>query len=87
MEDCQFPTTKKIPLVQIKSQNNVTDFFYIRGIVHYEFVSTGQTIKQIYSFEVLEKLRKKLDGNDPKFLPITLESCITTKHLLTQHCL
>ena len=28
MEDCQFPTTKNIPLVQIKSQNNVADFFY-----------------------------------------------------------
>jgi len=27
MEDCQFPTTKKIPSVQIKSQNNVADFF------------------------------------------------------------
>ena len=27
MEDCQFPMTKKIPLVQIKSQNNVADFF------------------------------------------------------------
>jgi len=29
MEDCQFPTTKKIPSVQIKSQNNVADFFLI----------------------------------------------------------
>jgi len=27
MENCQFPMTKKIPLVQIKSQNNVADFF------------------------------------------------------------
>ena len=27
VEDCQFPTTKKIPSVQIKSQNNVADFF------------------------------------------------------------
>ena len=29
MEDCQFPMTKKIPSVQIKSQNNVDDFFFI----------------------------------------------------------
>ena len=29
MEDCQFPTTKKIPSVQIKSQNNVADFFFL----------------------------------------------------------
>ena len=28
MEDCQFPTTKKVPSVQIKSQNNVADLFW-----------------------------------------------------------
>jgi hypothetical protein len=26
MEDCHFPTTKIVPSVQIKSQNNVADF-------------------------------------------------------------
>ena len=66
MEDCQFPTTKKIPLVQIKSQNNVTDFFYIRGIVHYEFVSTGQTVNQVYYFEVMERVRAKVRRKQPK---------------------
>ena len=30
---------------------------------------------------------KKLDGNDPSFLPTTHGSCITTMHLLTWHCL
>jgi len=30
---------------------------------------------------------KKLDGNDPNFLPTTHGSCITTMHLLTWHCL
>ena len=30
---------------------------------------------------------KKLDGNDPNFLPTTHGSCITTMHLLTRHCL
>ena len=28
-----------------------------------------------------------LDGNDPKFLPTTHGSYITTMHLLTRHCL
>jgi len=28
MKDCQFPTTKKILLVQIRSQNNVDEFFW-----------------------------------------------------------
>ena len=66
MEDCEFPTTKKIPLVQIKSQNNVADFFYIRGIVHYEFVPTGQTLNQVYYLEVLERLREKVRRKQPK---------------------
>jgi hypothetical protein len=44
MGDCQFPMTKKVPLVQIKSQNNVADFFYIREIVHYEFVESGWNV-------------------------------------------
>ena len=33
-------------------------FFDIRGIVHYEFVPNGQTVKQVYYLEVLrEKVR------------------------------
>jgi hypothetical protein len=59
---------------------------YIRGIVHYEFVTTGQTVNQVYYLEVLKRLREKLDGNDPNFLT-THGSCITTMHLLTRHCL
>jgi len=59
MEDCQFPTTKKHPLVQIKSQKNVADFFYISTIAH-EFVPTGQTVNQVYYLEVMEKLREKV---------------------------
>ena len=61
-------------------------FFDIRGIVHYEFVSTGQTVNQVYYLEVMETLHEKLDRNDPNFLT-THRSCITTMHLLTQHCL
>jgi hypothetical protein len=36
-----------IPSVQIKSQNNVVACFDIRGMVHYEFVPSGQTVKQV----------------------------------------
>jgi len=61
MEDCQFPTTKNIPSVQIKSQNNVAEFFFnIRGLVHYEFVPTGQTVNQVYYLEVLERVFEKV---------------------------
>ena len=60
MEDYQFPMTKKILSIQIESQNNVAAFFDIRGIVHYEFVPTGQTVNQVYYMEVLERLREKV---------------------------
>jgi len=42
------PHDQKFPSVQITSQKNVADFvFDIRGIVHYEFVPTGQTVNQV----------------------------------------
>jgi len=35
-------------------------FFDIRGTVHYEFATTGQTVNQVYYLEVLERLREKV---------------------------
>ena len=45
--------------------------FDIRGIVHYEFVPIGQTVNQVYYLNVLERLREKLDGNDPNIFAST----------------
>ena len=39
---------------------------YIRGIVHYEFVPTGQTVNQVYYLEVLERLREKVSRKRPE---------------------
>ena len=41
-------------------------FFYIRGIVHYEFVPTWQTVNQVYYFEVLKRLREKVRRKRPE---------------------
>ena len=41
-------------------------FFGIRGIVHYEFVPTGQTVNQVYYLEVLKRLREKVRRKRPK---------------------
>ena len=38
----------------------------IRGIVHYEFVATGQTVNQIYCLEVLKRLREKVRRERPE---------------------
>ena len=66
--------------------NNKVRELGIRGIVHYEFVPTGQTVNQVYYLEVLKRMRDK-DGNDPNVLPTTNGSCITTMYLLTRNCL
>ena len=59
---------------------------HIRGIVHYEFVPTGQSTK-FTIWKYWKGCVKMLDGNDPNILPITHVSCITTMHLLTWQCL
>ena len=38
----------------------------IRGIVHYEFVPTGQTVNQVYYLEVLKGLREKVRWKRPE---------------------
>jgi len=82
------PMTKKAPLVQIKSQNNVADFLILEGLF---IMNLYQLDKQSTKFTIWKNWKgcvKKLDGNDPKnFLPTTHGSCITTMHLLTRHCL
>ena len=54
------PRRKKIPLVEIKSKIMLVTFFDIRGIVHYKFLPTGQTVNQVYYWVVLESLREKV---------------------------
>jgi len=63
MEDCQFPTNKKFRQSKSRVKMMLLTFLYVREIVHYEFVPTGQTVNQVYYFEVLENLCEKLDGN------------------------
>ena len=41
-------------------------FFDFRGIVHYEFVPTGQTVNKVYYLEVLKKLREKVRRKRPE---------------------
>jgi len=58
---------KKNAVGPIEGQNNVADFFFdIRGIVHYEYVPTGQTVNQVYYLEVLERLREKFRRKLPE---------------------
>jgi len=60
--------TKKIPSIQIKSQNNVADFFFILdGLL---IINLYQLDKQSTKFTIWKYWKgcvKKLDGNEPKF--------------------
>jgi len=38
----------------------------IRGIVHYEFVPTGQIVNQVYYLEVLKRLREEVRQKRPE---------------------
>jgi len=38
----------------------------IRGLIHYEFVPTGQTVNQVYYLEVLKRLREKVRRKRPE---------------------
>ena len=67
--------------------NNKVRELDISGVVHYEFVRTGQTVNQVHYLEVVKRLCEKVRRNDPNFLPTTHRSCITTLHLLTRQCL
>jgi len=60
LEECQFPTTKIIRQSKSRVKTILMTFFYIRGIVRYEFVPTGQIVNQVYYLEVLERLREKV---------------------------
>ena len=46
----------------------------IRGIVHCEFVPTGQTVNQVYYLEVLKRLREKVRRKRPEIF--ANNSCI-----------
>ena len=85
MEDCQFPTTK----IFCRSKSRVEIMlltFYIRGIAHYEFLTTGQSTK-FTIWKYWKVCVKNVDGNDPNFLQTTHGSCIMKIHLHTRHCL
>ena len=66
MEDCQFPTTKKFHRSKSSVKTMLLTFFDIRGIVHYEFVPTGQAVNQVYHLQVLERLCEKVWRKWPK---------------------
>jgi len=54
------PHEEKFRCSKPKVKRMLLTFFVIRGIVHYKFVPTGQTVNQVYYLEVLERLHEKV---------------------------
>jgi hypothetical protein len=44
----------------------IITFFVIKGLVHKEFVPTGQTVNSGFNCEVLQRLREKVRRHRPK---------------------
>jgi len=54
------PVPKIFHRSKLRVKTMLLTFFDARGIVHYEFVPTGQTVNQVYYLEVLDRLREKV---------------------------
>jgi len=87
MEDCQFPTTKRFSQSKSRVKKMLLLFLISEGLF---IMNLYQLDKQSTMFTIWKYWKgcvKKLDGNDPNFLPATNGSYIMTMHLLTRHCL
>ena len=58
------PHDQKCSVSPNQESKIAANFFDNRGIVHYEFVPTGQTGSRVYYLEVLEKLREKVSWKE-----------------------
>ncbi|XP_074170634.1 COX assembly mitochondrial protein 2 homolog isoform X1 [Rhinolophus sinicus] len=60
------PQPKKFHQSKSRVKMMLLTFFDIRGIIHYEFVPTGQTVNQVYYLEVLKRLREQVRQKRPE---------------------
>jgi len=60
------PRPKKARQVKSNLKSMIITFFDIKGIVHKEFVPTGQTVNSGFYCEVLPRLRKKVRRHRPR---------------------
>jgi len=91
------PQPKKFCQSKSRVKTMLLTCFDIRGIVHYEFVPTGQTVNQVYFLEVLEKLCEKVKrkrpelfasnswilhhDNAPAHMALSVKECLANKQI------
>ena len=60
------PRPKKVRMSKSKIKNMLICFFDCQGVVHKEFVPSGQTVNKQYYREVLERPRKRVHRVQPE---------------------
>ena len=58
----------------------MTVFFDVRGVVHYEFLSTRQTVNKEYYLSIMRRLQKQFVQKDQNYGPTILGLCSLTLH-------
>jgi hypothetical protein len=55
-----FAETEKFVVGQFEHESHVDRFFYIKGIVHHEFLHQGKQVNHRYYLKVLKRLRENV---------------------------
>ena len=82
-ESLTSPRPKKAGQVESNLKSMIITFFDIKGIVHKEFVPTGQTVNSGFYWEVLRRLREEVQRHRPQFGENRLGCFTMTTHRLT----
>jgi hypothetical protein len=62
----KFAKTVKGAASQVECESQVDSYFYIKGVVHHEFLHQGQTVNHWYYLEVLTHLRENVRRKKPE---------------------
>jgi hypothetical protein len=69
VENTEFTTAKKARMSRSQVKTMLVCFFDHKGIVHYKFITQGQTINQQHYLELLTKLRECVRRKRPGLWP------------------
>jgi transposase len=62
----KFAETEKGAAGQVERESHVDGFFYIKGVMHHEFLHQGQTMNRWYYLEVLKRLTENVRRKRPQ---------------------
>ena len=81
------PQPKQFRRSKSRVKTMLLTFFILQGLFIMNLYKLHKESTKFTIWRYWKGCMKKLDGNDPNFLPTTDGSCIMTMCLLTRHCL